>query len=365
MSLSNQRITAVDTLRGLTILFMIIVNNPGSGAHIYAPLSHAEWNGITPTDYIFPTFLFIVGISIVLSLGKRLESKSKAELTKYVFIRAVKIYLVGTFLWLWYDFDFSEIRWAGVLQRIAWVYLACSILYLYTSKKQQWLIGISILTAYLLLMCFIPVPGIGAPDLLIPEKNWAHFIDRMYLPGVMWQGTWDPEGILSTFPAIVTGMIGMWVGYELKTSASLDKRMIRLTMIAAVLFILGDFTQYIFPLNKNLWSTSFTLLVGGISTLILIVCMYLCDVMEQHKRLRFANYFGANAIFAYVLSSLLRVVFYEDVIWGIMPNTSFVSSLGSLGISLQFASLLYALFYTFIIWIPTYYLFKKNFFIKI
>ena len=365
MSNINQRITAVDILRGITILFMIIVNNPGSWNSVFQPLLHAEWNGITPTDYIFPTFLFIVGVSIVLSLGKRIESNSKLNLIKHVFIRSVKIYFVGIFLWLWYDFNFNEIRWVGVLHRIAFVYFSCSLLYLYTSKKQQLYIGASILLLYLIVMCFVPIPGIGPPDLSVPEKNWAHYLDSILLPGVMWEGNWDPEGLLSTFPAIVTGMIGMWVGYILKSKISLEKRMLRLAIISAGLLILGDLTQYIFPLNKHLWSSSFTLLLGGISTTILTVCIYVCDILEMNNKINFARFIGMNAIFAYVLADLLRVFFYDDIFWGFNPNTAIVSSLGNIGISLKLASFLYALFYSFIIWVPTYYLYKRKIFIKL
>ena len=133
---NNKRLLALDILRGLTIIFMIIVNTPGSWSHVYAPLLHADWNGITPTDYIFPTFLFIVGVSIVLSFTKQIEmGKSRSDMTKRIFIRALKIYAVGIFLWLWPSFNFDSIRWVGVLHRIAFVFLICAILFLYTSKR--------------------------------------------------------------------------------------------------------------------------------------------------------------------------------------------------------------------------------------
>ena len=167
---NNKRLLALDILRGLTIIFMIIVNTPGSWSHVYAPLLHADWNGITPTDYIFPTFLFIVGVSIVLSFTKQIEmGKSRPEMTKKIFIRALKIYAVGIFLWLWPSFNFDSIRWVGVLHRIAFVFLICAILFLYTSKKykyiQEW-------TFTFLLDCYglYPVPGIGAPDLSFQKK---------------------------------------------------------------------------------------------------------------------------------------------------------------------------------------------------
>ncbi|MGB1405233.1 MAG: acyltransferase family protein, partial [Flavobacteriaceae bacterium] len=224
--MENKRLLSLDLLRGLTIILMIIVNDPGSWEQVYSPLLHAEWNGITPTDYVFPTFLFIVGVSIVLSMKKQKElGKDRGALTKKLLWRAFKIYAVGIFLWLWPSFNFEGIRWVGVLPRIAFVYLACALLFLYTSRKTQALMGIGILVGYWVLMAYIPVPGIGAPDLMVPEKNWAHYLDSLLLPGRMWQGTWDPEGFLSTFPAIASGIIGMWAGYLLLQKEDLKTRL--------------------------------------------------------------------------------------------------------------------------------------------
>ena len=137
--MQNKRLLSLDILRGLTIILMIIVNDPGSWSNVYPPLLHAEWNGITPTDYIFPCFLFIVGVSIVLSMKKQRESgKSRNELIKKVLWRALKIYALGIFLWVWPNFNFEGIRWVGVLPRIAFVYLTCALLFLYASRKTQW-----------------------------------------------------------------------------------------------------------------------------------------------------------------------------------------------------------------------------------
>ena len=138
MEITNKRLLSIDILRGFTIIFMIIVNDPGSWSHVYSPLLHAKWNGITPTDYIFPTFLFIVGLSIVLSLSEKVENKiSKKTILKKIFWRSLKIYLVGLFLWLWPNFDFENIRWAGVLQRISLVYLFASLVFIYFNFRSQ------------------------------------------------------------------------------------------------------------------------------------------------------------------------------------------------------------------------------------
>ena len=364
--MENKRLYALDLLRGLTIILMIIVNDPGSWDHVYAPLLHAEWNGITPTDYIFPTFLFIVGVSIVLSMNKQKElGKSRSSLTKKLLWRALKIYAVGIFLWLWPSFNFEGIRWVGVLPRIAFVYLACAILFLYTSKKTQAYLGIGILIAYWLIMAYIPVPGIGIPDLSIPEKNWAHYLDRILLPGRMWQGTWDPEGFLSTFPAIVSGIIGMWVGALLLQKETLNIKLNQLFFFGFTLLFFGDLMQWFFPLNKNLWSSSFTLVMGGVSTLALASCIYFFDLKKSRFKFKFAQAFGVNSITAYSLSSLLTIVFYSSKWWGISLSKQFMLLWGAIGLPLKLGSLFYAVLYVFIIWIPIQYLFKKKIYIKL
>ena len=365
MTTTNQRLLALDILRGLTIIFMIIVNDPGSWSHVYAPLLHADWNGLTPTDYIFPTFLFIMGTSIVLSLSKRSAQSSKTDLLKKVVWRAVKIYLVGLFLWLWPDFDFGEIRWTGVLQRISVVYLLCALCYLYLSKKQQIILAIGVLTAYLVVMCFVPVPGIGMPDLSVPEKNWAHYIDNLYLPGYLWEETWDPEGILSTFPAMVTGLFGMFAAYLLQRTSDVVKQMNSLFIFATVLLVLGDLTKYIFPLNKALWSTSFTLVLGGISSIALASCIYLCDYKNYGHRFKMAHAFGVNSIFAYTLAGMCTLIFYSSSLWGISLSATFVEFALSNGLSAKLFSFLYALFYVVVIWIPVNILSKRKIYIKL
>lgn len=365
-NLENKRLHALDVVRGLTIILMIIVNTPGSWSHVYAPLLHAEWNGITPTDYVFPSFLFIVGVSIALSFSKQKEQgKNRAEMTKKVLLRSVKIYAVGIFLWLWPSFNFEGIRWVGVLPRIAFVYLACALLFLYTSRKVQLYLGIALLFFYWIVMAYVPVPGIGVPDLSVPEKNWAHYLDNLLLPGRLWKHTWDPEGILSTLPAIATGLMGMMAGYLLLKKEELSHRVNQLFFFGFLLLFSGDVMQWFFPLNKNLWSSSFSLFMGGVSALALAAAVYVFDLKKMKFRFQFAHVFGVNSIFAYALSSLLTVVFYSSKWWGIAFNQEFMGLWERLGFPLKLGSLLYALCYVLILWIPTYFLFKKKIFIKL
>jgi predicted acyltransferase len=366
MIVSNQRLLSLDLLRGLTIIFMIIVNDPGSWDHVYPILRHASWNSITPTDYIFPLFLFIMGCSVVLSIDKQRAQFSRQTLLKKILFRALKIYAVGILLWLWPAFELDRIRWVGVLPRIALVYLACALLYLYTTQRTQHITTVGILIGYWIVICYVPIPGLGAPDISIPEKNWAHYIDSLLLPGVLWQKTWDPEGILSTLPAIATGLLGVFTGKILQQKDStLQDKLIPLFLMGTVLLFLGDIGQYFFPLNKNLWSSSFTLLTAGIGCLGLGACIYLCDIKGWGKHLKMAHAFGVNSIFSYVLASLFYLLFYSDRLWSVGLNELFMTHLDVGLVSKKFLSLSYALLYAGVIWIPTQYLFKKKIYIKL
>ena len=199
---STKRLISLDMLRGLTIALMIVVNDPGSWQHLYWPLAHASWNGVTITDFVFPFFIFIVGVSIVLSSLKQLQGGAdKQKMRKKIWIRSLKIFGLGLFLALFPEFNVMELRIPGVLQRIAIVYLVCALIGLSTGWKTQAKIAVSLLVGYWLAMVLIPVPEIGA-GVLEPGKNLAAYIDNLVIPLRLYQGTWDPEGLLSTLPAI-------------------------------------------------------------------------------------------------------------------------------------------------------------------
>ena len=360
----NKRLLSIDVLRGMTLIFMIIVNTPGSWNHVYAPLLHADWNGLTPTDYIFPNFLFIVGVSIVLSLNNIKSDLSKNQVMKKIIWRAFKIYLVGLFLWVFPDFDFDNIRWTGVLQRISFVFLFCGFIYLFIEKKYFIYLSFITLVIYWAVMLYFPVPGIGQPDLSVPELNLAHYIDNKYLPGVMWQDTWDPEGILTTIPSIITGVFGLIAGSILVSKINIKDKIIKLFSIGLVLIFVGDFFSWSFPVNKNLWSTSYTFLMAGMSFMLTAAFTYLIDV-NGYNKFKMSQVFGTNSIFTYVLAGLLTSIFYSERVLGIELNTLFVDTLISIGVFPKLASLIYAIIYVMIIYIPAYYLFKKKIFIKL
>jgi predicted acyltransferase len=360
----QNRLLSIDVLRGMTLIFMIIVNTPGSWDYVYAPLLHADWNGLTPTDYIFPNFLFIVGVSIVLSLNNKINELNRAHVLKKIIWRAFKIYLVGVFLWVFPDFDFSSIRWVGVLQRISFVFLFCGLIYIFIDKKFFIYISFITLIIYWFIMLYVPVPGIGTPDLSSPELNIAHYIDSKFLPGVMWQDTWDPEGILTTIPSIITGVFGLVAGSILVSNKDIKDKIIKLFSLGLILVFLGDLFSWSFPVNKNLWSTSYTFLMAGMSFMLVAAFTYLIDV-SGYKKFKISQVFGTNSIFTYVLSGTLTSIFYSDRFLGIELNTLFVDSSIGIGVSPKLASLIYAIIFVLIIYIPASYLFKKKIFIKL
>jgi predicted acyltransferase len=363
--LANQRLLSLDAFRGFTIALMIVVNDPGSWQHVYAPLLHAKWHGITPTDLVFPFFLFIVGVSIVLAFSKRLEKGTeKKSLYKKILIRSLKIFAVGIFLALFPSFDFSNLRIAGVLQRIAVVFLVCSFLFLHFAWKKLAFIGAATLVAYWLIMAFVPVPGLGYPS-LEPGKNIAACIDSVLLPGRLYRGTWDPEGILSTFPSIATGITGMLAGILIAGKSSLDRKIIWLFVIGFICFVLGGMWNWFFPINKNLWTSSFVLYTSGAAALTLATCMFIADVLNLNSWTRMGRVFGANAITVYVFAGVLPDLLSGVPIFGITFNDFFMQSLTGLGLEPKLVSLLYAILFALICYIPAYILYKRKIFIKL
>src|SRR5690554_1752913 len=269
MTLQNSRLISLDAMRGFTIAAMILVNYPGSWEHVYSPLLHVKWDGLTPTDLVFPFFLFIVGVSIALAYSRRLEAGTrKDELYQKIIFRSLKIFAVGMILNLIPDFNFSDLRWTGVLHRIAVVFFVCAVLFLNTGWKTQAWLGAAVLLAYWLAMTLIPTPGIGSVA-LESGANLAAWVDSQYLPGKKWQGTWDPEGLLSTIPAIVTGITGLLAGRLLFEKLSPNEKSNYLMAVGVLFLIIGYLWGLFFPVNKNLWSSSFVLLTSGAASLFL------------------------------------------------------------------------------------------------
>ncbi|MEL6650670.1 MAG: heparan-alpha-glucosaminide N-acetyltransferase domain-containing protein [Bacteroidota bacterium] len=439
----NQRLRSLDILRGLTIAGMIIVNDPGSWAYVFPPLRHADWHGITPTDFVFPFFLFIVGVSIVFAYTKRLHShKDHGPHIRKIFIRfamifgmglylaiGTKVYgfkilhvIVGILILLGFsdlqdhkvntlrkamtaggaaigilillfslpDFDPTNLRIPGVLQRIALVFMACALLFLKTNWRQQIWIGAILVVGYWLMMVLIPVPidevvagalssgevmggggmlkveGLKAlSDQYIaanlePGVNLQAWVDRHFIPGRIYENTWDPEGLLSTLPSIGTGICGMMAGHILLGRGKKVEKANRLFVMGFCFLLIGSVWDWFFPFNKNLWSSSFVMYTAGLSTLTLAALYWLVDVKEKAQNnplFVMGQVFGANAITAYVLHSLFARI-YGPVRGG------FMDGLMEMGVMPELASLLFACSYTLFIYGIVWLMYRAKIFLK-
>ena len=312
--MDSQRLPSLDFFRGATVIAMIIVNNPGTWEAVYPPLLHAPWNGCTPTDMIFPFFLFIVGVSIHFAYQKKKEEGlSKRNLLK-ITTRAFLIIFLG-FLLAWFtlppgrmiDLDrLATFRIPGVLQRIGVVFFFCSLIYLMTGWLTQVRIAALLLVGYYLLMTLVPVPDFG-PSNLEPGTNLAAWSDRFFLDGHLWSQskTWDPEGILSTLPAIATGLIGMLTGQLFEKIKNPTERVTWIFLIGMVLILAGLAWDMAFPLNKSLWTSSYVLYTGGWAMQALAASHWLIDIRAYQSWIKPFLYFGMNAIFAFVASGVV------------------------------------------------------------
>lgn len=352
----KQRLTSLDVFRGMTIMLMTIVNNPGDWGHLYPPLEHAEWHGCTPTDLVFPFFLFIVGVSAVLSMPvKRFD----AATFERIITRTLRIFLLGLFLNFFskihigpvkgiplmfirlgftalitmallgdYDKrkqffiaaglfvlmmvlafvteDFKNVRIPGVLQRIAIVYLIVSVLYATTNTSTQIIVGLVCLLGYWALMTLVPVPGVGAANF---EKgtNLAAWLDNYLLRGHLWvtSKTWDPEGILSTIPSIATGIAGIMTGKVLTNNSDRSRKVLWLLGAGVASVVTGYFWDMVFPINKALWTSSFVLYTAGWALLLLGILYFVIDVMRFDSWTKPFVIFGVNPMVVFFFSGII------------------------------------------------------------
>nr|WKN37894.1 DUF5009 domain-containing protein [Tunicatimonas sp. TK19036] len=362
----SKRLLSLDVLRGITIAGMIIVNTPGSWSHIYPPLHHAEWHGLTPTDLVFPFFLFMVGISITLALGKRVEQGTPSSgVVGKIIKRSLIIFALAMFLALFPEFDFSSLRVAGVLTRIALVYLVCSLLFLKLSWRGiAWLSG-ALLVGYWLMMVLIPVPGVG-PANLEPGTNLAAWLDRLLVPGRLYQETWDPEGFLSTLPAIVTGFTGVLTGFWLRSSRTTEVKIIGMMVAGVLACMVGYLWHQTFPVNKNLWSSSYVLVSSGFALLLLGTLYWFIDVQHYRRWTPFFVAFGMNAITAYVLHGVLISAFHIPVNdAGQTLRGATYEGLTQIGLGANLASFVWAILYMLLCFVPIWIMYRRNIIVKI
>ena len=317
--LAGERLLALDVFRGLTIAGMLLVNHPGTWGAIYPPLAHAPWHGWTPTDLIFPFFLFIVGVTTHLSLeGRRRRGATNGAIVAQVLRRGGLIILLGLLVSAFPYFPIeriTEMRIPGVLQRIGVAYIAAALLTLRTTVRQQLIIAATILLGYWGAMVLIPVPGIGAGVLDRPDATLAAYIDRLLLDGHLWaqSKTWDPEGPLSTLPAIVTAMLGVLVGRWMASPRPLVDRLAALFAAGVLATAAGGAWGWVFPINKNIWTSSYVIFTAGLACLTFATCAWLIDVRGSRGWARPFVIFGMNPLFAFVGSGILARAIYSVV----------------------------------------------------
>ncbi|MEJ7861130.1 MAG: DUF5009 domain-containing protein [Pyrinomonadaceae bacterium] len=370
----QSRLVSLDVFRGMTIAGMVLVNNPGTWSAIYPPLKHAEWHGITPTDYIFPFFLFIVGVAIPLALGRRVEQGGiTKEVYLKIFRRTALIFLLGLFLAAFPYFDFSTLRIPGVLQRIAICYLITSLIFIRTDWKQQTIIGIGLLILYWALMTLIAVPNCDATTIDDKACNLAAYVDRtIFGENHIWRSAkvFDPEGILSTIPAVVTTISGVLTGTWLKSKRDNLEKVAGMFFFGIVLTVTGWIWHSFFPINKSLWTSSYVLYTSGLALLFLGFCFYLIDIKNYKKWTKPFVIFGVNAlalfVFSGLLSKILGIIKITDTtgkqtsLQGWIFQSGFLSIAEPINASLLFA-LTYILFWLLLMWL----LYRKRIYIKV
>ena len=411
----RERLISLDVFRGLTILLMTIVNNPGDWGHVYSPLLHADWHGCTPTDLVFPFFIFIMGVAVPLAMP---DKKHDNTTFNKILIRSLRMLCLGIFfnffgkiqlfgldgipllagrliitiavgyalmgsfsskvknilafsilfIYLFLAYSgieaYQDVRLPGVLQRIAIVYFVVSLLYLKTTQKTQIITGIVLLLAYWALMTLIPVPGIGAANL---EKgtNLASWIDSILLKGHMYRGTitWDPEGILSTIPSIVNGIIGLLIGQLLQLQQPKTEIAKRMAVIGVALIIGGLLWSIVFPLNKSLWTSSYVLFTTGLAATCLSLLYYIIDIADYKKGFKPFLIWGVNPMIVFFSSqiipqALIMIEFQNP--HNTAEKINLLNYLYSFGIAPLFSNpmtaslagaLVYVAIWTFILWI--------------
>ncbi len=314
MKQNSLRFECIDVFRGLTIAVMLMANNPGNPATIPPQLKHALWNGFTIADLVFPFFIFIMGVVVPISINNILEKgTSRATILVRIFSRSGLMFLLGLVLNGFPFFDLTITRIPGVLQRIAVVYLVSALIYLLLKsifKKEVFQISAQLLTSILLLFLYyfllkyIYVPGYGRGVMEL-QGNLVQYIDLKFLEGHLYTPNWDPEGILSTIPALSSGIIGVIAGMILLRPNS---RLIKMTILVSssvLLLFSAELFNSFFPYNKNLWSSSFVLLTSGLGILLLAFFYLITDILKSGRLLIPFKVIGASAIFVYFTSELI------------------------------------------------------------
>ncbi len=378
----SQRLLSLDAFRGATIAGMILVNNPGTWSTIYPQLRHAEWSGWTFTDWIFPFFLWIVGVAMTFSFAKRMEQGAdRKKLFLHALQRAALIFLFGLFLAgfpfgliLNHSFSFSHIRIPGVLQRIAVCYLIVSGIVLTTGIQGQvrWIAGL--LAAYWLMVKLIPVPGYGAGITWQPIGSLCWYVDSTVLAGHTWSGApapgFDPEGIVSTIPAIATTLFGVLTGHWLRTDRSKEEKTAWMFVAGNILLLVGATFDMWLPINKNLWTSSYSIFMAGWALVCFAMFYWIIDVKGYAKWSTPLRMYGMNAITVFVLSGVVGRLLYlikipqpdgsELPLQVAIYQSVFVPIASPLN-----ASMLYAICFITVMFLVVWFMYWRKWFLKV
>ena len=370
---SKARLASIDVMRGVTVAFMIMVNNNGQNDLAYRWMNHSAWNGFTPTDLVFPTFLFVMGISLVLSSGaNRARKTPRSVQLRHILRRTLLLFLFGLVVNGFPYFHLDTLRIYGVLQRFAVCYLLASLLQMLTLKVSRYVaLFLLCIIGYWILLRWVPIPGFGLPvknfPLLDPDINLTAFIDRHIFPTRLFEHTRDPEGLLSDIPSFASTLLGMIAGRWITASRAASAKLKGMLAGAVILLVVGQIWSRTFPINKKLWTSSYVLYAGGWSVLILGL-FYFAIEMKQWRGRWISPWlaFGTNAIVAYVISELLSsavAVFRANPQQSIQEflYQGFFQSIGTPALG----SLIYSTVFAVVCWIPVWLLYRRNIVVKL
>ena len=375
----RQRLASLDAFRGFAIAGMVLVNNPGDWNHLYSQLAHAKWHGWTFTDWIFPFFLFISGVSMTISLAQRGASADKPQLLRIVLRRALVIMLVGFLLNLVPNFNFGTVRIPGVLQRIGLCTMLAAPIVLWCGWRAQAACIALLLAIYSVLMLAVPVPdvnGVVAAGLLEPGRDFGAWVDRAVLGGHLWvqSKTWDPEGLWSTLPAVATVLSGVLAGRWLATDRSAAERTVWLLLAGLALLWLGDAVDRLFmPVNKSLWTPSYVVLMAGFALLVFGAFFWLLDATPDQRLRATARrwchplvVYGMNALFIFAFSGFVaKMMGFIKLDGGTRSlKAALYAPLQALPLAPVNASLLWALLFQAAMFAVAWLMWKRQWFIK-
>jgi predicted acyltransferase len=360
------RLASLDLFRGMTIAAMILVNDAGDWGHVYRPLEHAAWNGWTPTDLIFPFFLFIVGVSMVLSFdSRRAAGATRGRLFIHAIKRSAVIFALGIFVYAYPHFDVHTMRIPGVLQRIAAVYLVSAAIILYCGRRTRALIVAALLLGYWALLKLCPVPGYG-PGVLTMDGSIAGYVDRALMYNHLYVAhRFDPEGLVSTISAVATCLIGVFAGEAIRARSG--ARLIRgLFFGAAIGLVLGSVWSLWLPINKNLWTGSYVLFTAGFALAVLALCYWAVDVRGWRSWAQPFVWYGVNPLAIYFLASWLAEASVQHSVGGVrLKEIVYGHVYAHLLPGPYVNSMLYGLSYVLLFWVVAWLLYRKKIFIRV